>query len=261
MFDWKATTNAGSFTFQSLHTSLPGTLDTSLVSSDNINNPRTMNAVYYLGPRMELARRWGKETISGGGLDNRQFNEFVPPTDPLAAFFSPPSTTWTPRVLKDGSDSVGALGALNRVYLNIGLFSEEWLLHFRPLIGGQAITPIKIADARKNSVYWQATELQTPYMARFFLASTDPHYLKDAPNGPSYLTEDAGAVRTRQNGLRRAVCPLPLEQTPAVAPGPRHGELQWQGLSRLLGSVLGVDQDRCLQGADAEDGARGRFPE
>ena len=194
VFDWKATTNAASFTFQSLHTSLPGTLDTSLVSSDNINNPRTMNAVYYLGPRMELARRWGKETISGGGLDNRQFNEFVPATDPLAAFFTPPSTTWTPRVLKDGSDSVGALGALNRVYINIGLFSEEWLLHFRPLIGGQAITPIKIADARKNSVYWQATELQTPYMARFFLASTDPHYLKDAPNGPSYLTEDAGAV-------------------------------------------------------------------
>ena len=194
VFDWKATTNAASFTFQSLHTSLPGTLDTSLVSSDNINNPRTMNAVYYLGPRMELARRWGKETIAGGGLDNRQFNEFVPATDPLAAFFSPPSTTWTPRVLKDGSDSVGALGALNRVYINIGLFSEEWLLHFRPLIGGQAITPIRIADARKNSVYWQATELQTPYMARFFLASTDPHYLKDAPNGPSYLTEDAGTV-------------------------------------------------------------------
>ena len=194
VFDWKATTNAASFTFQSLHTSLPGTLDTSLVSSDNINNPRTMNAVYYLGPRMELARRWGKETIAGGGLDNRQFNEFVPATDPLAVFFTPPSTTWTPRVLKDGSDSVGALGALNRVYLNIGLFSEEWLLHFRPLIGGQAITPIRIADARKNSVYWQATEQQTPYMARFFLASTDPHYLKDAPNGPSYLTEDAGTL-------------------------------------------------------------------
>ena len=195
VFDWKATTNATSFAFQALHTSLPGTLDTSLVSTDNINNPRSMNAVYLLGPRMELAKRWGRETISGGGLDNRQFNDFVPATDPLAVFFTPPSTTWTPRVLKDGSDSVGALGALNRVYLNIGLFSEEWLLHFRPLIGGRPITPIKIADARKNSVYWQATELQTPYMARFFLASTDPHYLKDAPKGPGYLTENADAVR------------------------------------------------------------------
>jgi hypothetical protein len=195
VFDWKATTNEQSFLFQALHTSLPGTLDTSLVSTDNINNPRTMNAVYGLGPRMTLAKKWGKETLSGGGLDNRQFNEFVPPNDPLAQFFTPPATTWTPRVLKDGSDSVGALGALNRVYLNIGLFSEEWLLHFRPLIGGQEISPIKIADARKNSVYWQAIERQTPYMASFFLATTDPHYLKDAPNGPSYLNEDAASSR------------------------------------------------------------------
>ena len=53
--------------------------------------------------------------------------------------------------------SVGVLGALNRVYLNIGLFSEEWLLHFRPLVGGKRITPIEIADADKNSSYWQAT--------------------------------------------------------------------------------------------------------
>ena len=70
-------------------------------------------------------------------------------------------------MLKDGSDSVGALGALNRVYLNIGLFSEEWLLHFRAAHrAASEISPIKIADAQKNSVYWQATELQTPYMAR-----------------------------------------------------------------------------------------------
>jgi len=98
---------------------------------------------------------------------------------------------WTPRILKDGSDGVGALGALNRVYINIGLFSEEWLLHFRALIGGRPISPIPIATAQKNSVYWQATELQTPNMARFFLASTDPHYLKDAPGGANYLRADA----------------------------------------------------------------------
>ena len=57
----------------------------------------------------------------------------------------------TPHVLKDGADSVGLLGALNRVYLNIGLFSEEWLLHFNPVVGGKTITPIEIADAQKNS--------------------------------------------------------------------------------------------------------------
>jgi hypothetical protein len=195
ILNWQGDDNKGSFFFQLLHTSRPGTLDTSLVSTDNINNPRTMNAVYSLGPRMALAKKWGKETLSGGGLNNKQFNDFVPPSDPLSQFFQKPDTTWTPRVLKDGSDSVGALGALNRVYLNIGLFSEEWLLHFMPLVGGKPITPIEIAVAQKNSMYWLATEAQSIHMASFFLKTTDPHHLKDAPNGASYFTEDAATVR------------------------------------------------------------------
>ena len=37
--------------------------------------------------------------------------------------------------------------------------------------------------------------MQTPNMARFFLASTDPHYLKDAPGGNSYLNEDAAVLQ------------------------------------------------------------------
>jgi hypothetical protein len=195
IFNWQADSNRESFFFQLFHTSRPGTLDTSLVSSDNINNPRSMNAFYLLGPRMGLAKRFGKEKLAGGGLDNRQFNDYVPAGDPLAQFFTRPDTTWTPRVLKDGSDSVGALGALNRVYLNIGLFSEEWLLHFRPLIGGEEITPIRIADARKNSVYWRATEMQTPTMARYFLRVSPAHRLKDAPGSAAYLTEDEATLR------------------------------------------------------------------
>ena len=38
--------------FQLLHTGRPGTFDTSLVSTDNIVDPRTMNAVYNLNARM-----------------------------------------------------------------------------------------------------------------------------------------------------------------------------------------------------------------
>jgi len=195
IFDWRGLRNESSLFYQALHVSRPGTLDTSLVSTDNINNPRTMNAVYYLGPRMGLAKKWGRERIAGGGLNNRQFNSFVPSGDPLAQFFAPPDTTWTPRVLKDGADSVGALGALNRVYINIGLFSEEWLLHFRPVLGGQPISPIPLDAAQKNSVYWRATELQTPNMARFFLASTEPHHLNDVPHGPDYLQDAPATVQ------------------------------------------------------------------
>ncbi len=189
IFDWSA--DQTNYVFQMFHTSRPGTVDTSLVSTDNINNPRTMNAVYSLGPRLEQAKRFGKETLAAGGLNNKQFNDFVPPSSPLSAFFVAPATVYSPRVLKDGSDSVGALGALNRVYLNIGLFSEEWLLHFNPLIGGRKVSPIEIAVARKNSAFWEATEAQTPDVALFFLKSTAPHLLKDAPGGQAYISKSA----------------------------------------------------------------------
>jgi hypothetical protein len=182
------------FAWQVFHTSRPGTLDTSLVSTDNINNPRTMNAIYHLLPRLAEAKRWGEERLQGGDENNKQFNDFT--QDPkFTQFYDKASkTVWSPRVLKDGADSVGALGALNRVYLNIGLFSEEWLLHFNALVGGKKVSPIEIAVARKNSVYWQSTEQLTMDMALFFLKSTDPHYLKDAPGGDKYLTKDRGLL-------------------------------------------------------------------
>src|SRR5437867_6399711 len=167
------------YMFQLLHTSRPGTLDTSLVSTDYINNPRSMNAVYNLGARLGIAKRWGKETLAGGGLNNAQFNDYVK-EGPLTEFFQRPDTVWTPHVLKDGSDSVGALGALNRVYLNIGLFSEEWLLHFNALAGGTPISPIEITVARKNSAYWLATEAQTPNVALVLLEATRSLHLMDA---------------------------------------------------------------------------------
>src|SRR5260370_11108863 len=131
---WQA--DKASLMFQVLSTYRPGALDTSLVSTDYIGNPRTMNAVYYLAPRVELGKRWGHETLAGGGLNNKQFNDFFP-SGPLTLFFEPPANVWNPRVLKDGSDSVGVLGALNRGYLNIGLDNEEWLRHLKALVCGQ----------------------------------------------------------------------------------------------------------------------------
>jgi len=191
IFVWNA--DEKNFAFQVFHTYRPGTLDTSLISTDNINNPRTMNAVYLLGPRLQQGRRWGKERLAGGGLNNHQFNDYIQ-SGPLTQFFEKPDTVWTPRVLKDGADSVGALGALNRVYLNIGTFSEEWLLHFNALVGGKRVTPITIETARKNSAYFKATEAQTPATALFFLKSTEPHKLKDAPGGDRYLTKDRATL-------------------------------------------------------------------
>jgi hypothetical protein len=196
VFIWNPQDAPANFIFQLFHTSLPGSLDTSFVSTDNINNPRTMNAIYGLAARLKAGERW-EETLVGGDRDNKQFNDY-PKTREATKGFKPPGlaighdTVFTPRVLKDGSDSVGALGALNRVYLNIGLFSEEWLLHFNALVGGKRDTPIKISVANKNSTYWQATENMTPDMALFFLKVkpdklADTGWFKTHPLDPAKL--------------------------------------------------------------------------
>jgi hypothetical protein len=216
IFAWEADTS--SFPYQLFHTSRPGALDTSLVSTDNINNPRTMNAVYSLMPRLEQARLRGQETLAGGGLNNKQFNDFVP-SGPLTEFYKPPNTVWSPRVLKDGSDSVGALGALNRVFLNIGLFSEEWLLHFNALIGGKATTPIEIAVARRNSSFWEATEAQTANLALFFLKSTAPHLLKDAPGGGEYLKAEKAQLTRGKVVFAERCARCHSSKFPTPAPG------------------------------------------
>jgi len=194
IFPWNG--DQSNFAVQLFHTSRPGSLDTSLVSTDNINNPRSMNAVYGLQARLAMASKWGQEKLAGGGLNNKQFNDFVPADNPLAQYYHAPDQVSVPHVLKDGADSVGALGALNRVYINIGLFSEEWLQHFNALIGGKKVSPIEIAVAEKNSSYWKATENQTVDLALFMLKSTDAHHLADAPAGAAYLTKDQ-AVLTR----------------------------------------------------------------
>jgi hypothetical protein len=209
------------FAWQLFHTYRPGTLDTSLISADNINNPRTMNAVYQLLPRLLEAKRWGKENLEGGERNNKQINDYLK-EGPLAQLFQSPDTVWTPRVLKDGSDSVGVMGALNRVYLNIGTFSEEWLLHFNALVGGKPVTPIEISVARQNSPYFVATEAQTFGTAQFFLKSTNPHYLKDAPAGDKYLTKDTallnrGKVVFAENCARCHSSKLP-ENVPGLDP-------------------------------------------
>ena len=181
------------FMYQLVKTFHPGAMDTSLVSTDNINNPRTMNAIYNLPDRMGMALKTGQETLAGGERDNKQLNDFIK-SGPLTQFFTPPATVHTPHVLKDGSDSVGVLGALNRVYLNIGLFSEEWLEHFNPIVGGKPITPITIRTANANSAYWRATQNGTPNMALFFLKAGRPDYLAAAPGGSGYLTASAATL-------------------------------------------------------------------
>jgi hypothetical protein len=217
------------FIQQLLHTSLPGTLDTSFISTDYINNPRTMNAVYSVAARLKAAERWGEEKLAGGGVKNKQFQDFKQ-TAALPQYHKPLDTVWTPRILKDGADSVGVLGALNRVFINIGLFSEEWLLHFNALVGGKKITPIRIEDAEKNSSYWNATVAQTPDVALFFLKTAHPDLLKNAPGGEQYLTKDQAQLARGKTVFAETCARCHSSKIPAASAGvdEREWEQYWK---------------------------------
>jgi hypothetical protein len=94
-----------------------------------------------------------------------------------------------PHILKDGADSVGVRGATIRVYVNIGMFSEYWLTLHNRLIGLVPQQPFEVAYARKNSVFWRATEERLDDIAAFF-RRLQPFHLKDAPGGSDHITKD-----------------------------------------------------------------------
>lgn len=168
------------FIWQLFNSSAPGALDTSFIATDNINNPRTMNAIYEVGARLSMAE---EEQLSGGALN-------VGGTEPRMK---------VPHVLKDGADSIGILGALSRVYINIGEYHQEWLQHFKPMIGGRKQTPMDISIARQNSVYWLASEQRVGNLAKFFLKAAGAHRLADAPGGRRYLSRN---TQTLNRGKR-----------------------------------------------------------
>src|SRR5947209_18676022 len=100
--------------------------------------------------------------------------------------------------LHDALPILGILAALNRVYINIGVYSEEWTRHFNPFFGGKPITPVEIAAAEQNSAYWRATELGTGKMAAFLLKAGQPDTLAYAPCGKAYQAIDAVTLDRRQ---------------------------------------------------------------
>ncbi len=155
-----------SYVFQLLHSWAKGTVDTSFLATDNLNNPGAMNAIYDVAARMTVAH---EEDIAGGALN----------------FPGEKRKMLVPHVLKDGADSVGLIGALSRVYVSIGEYSQEWLRDHNALVGGTSQRPFEVAKAQKNSVYWQATAERMPNLAKFLMRMQGPK-LVDAPEGKAY---------------------------------------------------------------------------
>jgi mono/diheme cytochrome c family protein len=166
---------ADSFVWQILHSSPQGSLDTSFVVTDYLNNPGTMNGLYHLPQRLSRAET---EHLAGGAL----------------ALRSVTADMNVPRVLKQGDDSVGFEGALSRVYVNIGEAWPEWRKHFRPLVGGPlgigkpGQTALDVATLQRTSPSWNWSEERAPALAGYLVKVAKPLLLKHAPGGAKHLT-------------------------------------------------------------------------
>ncbi len=166
------------FLFHFLNSQPPGTIDTSLVSTDHLNNPNTINAIFDLPARLARAERNTPELQSPENLLMGSIEDGDAAL-PYRHF---------PRVLLDGADSCGALVALLRVPINIGTYSEEWSRCHNPIVGFKPQRPFRVEACQKCSVYWQANEqYRIPYLAAFFTftnhlgqSSTAPMKLRDA---------------------------------------------------------------------------------
>jgi cytochrome c5 len=160
-----------SYAYQLFHSWARGTIDTSFIATDNLNNPSKMNPIFAIPARLTVAH---DEDIAGGALN----------------FPGEQSRMAVPHILKDGADSVGLIGALSRVYVSIGEFSQQWLRDHNALVGGKPQSPFSVLQAQQNSTYWQATAQRLPHLAAFLQKMAGPR-LGDAPGGTAFLTRDA----------------------------------------------------------------------
>ena len=250
VFVWNA--DKSNFIFQLLHTYKPGTLDTSLVSSDSIVNPRTMNAIYAVTPRLMQALPVGRELLKGGQLDNKQFNDFMS----LGA--ADPALRQAQRV-----HAARAQGRL-RLGRRAGR-AQSRLPQYRPVRRGMADALPAVRQRQADEPDQDRRRQEEFRLLAGDRAADDLHGPVPAGRRPTRPARGAAAgrarqvphrrcrnARARQGRVRRELRTLPFRPQSHAAADRRHGgagkrALQRPELSRLLEQVLGLDQDGRLQ--------------
>ena len=200
----------------------PGTLDTSLVSTDNINNPRTMNAVYYLGPRMGLAKEVGQRNArrrrpeqqavqrlrsgrrSAGAVlhrrrprPGRRACSRTAPTRSARSARSIASTSTSACSARSGCSTSGRSSA------------------------GRKISPIEIAvRAEELRLLARHGDADAEHGAVLPPRRPSPHYLKDAPDSAKYPDRGRRDHQPRQGSVRGHAAPAATRAScPTCRPG------------------------------------------
>lgn len=148
------------FSWQALSGARPGTVDTSLNPNDFMHNPGTQNNI------MDF-------------MNKRVFQHEM--AHPITGEVK---TAPTLHVLKGGEDSVGDRLALLRVYINIGMCTEEcWVPNF-PVPGaffgeGAGQKPQRIKQCYQDCEAWNHADAKMPYLGAYLMTG-GPTYLMKA---------------------------------------------------------------------------------
>jgi mono/diheme cytochrome c family protein len=182
----------------------PGTSDTSAIPNDQVNNAGTINALINTAQRPTFAgesvNRWHKVAACAAGAAETAC--WCEPGKPGKCWEKKVTTETVHHILKDGSDSIGALGAIQRVYFNIGSCAEQcWLNHLTDLRQmdpngrnyGQ--TPFDIGQCRRDCPNFRAIEDRLPNLLDFFLTAPegqarDLHQARANARGTPYAHDD-----------------------------------------------------------------------
>lgn len=157
----------------------PGTSDTSAIPTDQINNTGTINALINTAQRPTFANedviRWHKaESCPGGAKESECWCE---PGKAGKCWQKKRDKETVHHILKGGEDSIGALGAIQRVYFNIGSCSEQcWMNHLTdlrqidPTARNFGQTPFDIGQCRRDCPNFRAIEDRLENILAFFLS-------------------------------------------------------------------------------------------
>lgn len=167
---------------QVLRAGRPGTIDTSLVANDFQNNPGTQNNIMDFHNR-RVFKHMMKDPVTG------EMKEGL-----------------TQHVLKGGEDSVGDHLALIRVYVNIGMCTEEcWTPNFpKPgaFFGDKAKQkPFSIAQCARDCEPWNYADAKMGDLAAF-LVTGGPTYLMRSKDSDGKTGKDFVDLKAVPDGRK-----------------------------------------------------------
>lgn len=160
----------------------PGTSDTSAIPNDQVNNAGTINALINTAQRPtfpgERVKRWRKVASCPAGA--RESACWCEPGKAGKCWKNSVQTETVHHILKGGGDSIGALGAIQRVYFNIGSCAEQcWVNHLTdlrqldPKARNFGQTPFDLGQCRRDCPNFRAIEDRLPNLLDFFLTAPE----------------------------------------------------------------------------------------